>query len=170
MLQFDISDVTKEGVGVSCQLMVGQSSVPHYQQLEEFTARLAPGEVRGRLSMRLPPPWSSDVCRLRSISRLCAGLFRRTRLFSCSTWRCSVSTYLNISEFSSCPFLAQTPFAGLLHHHWFRAWGDGATWRPCSSHGPGWILRRSAGLLRETVRSTSASADAPPFGHRYSSH
>lgn len=45
MLQFDISDVTKEGVGVSCQLMVGQSSVPHYQQLEEFTARLAPGEV-----------------------------------------------------------------------------------------------------------------------------
>lgn len=46
MLQFDVSDVTREGVGVSCQLMVGQSSVPHYQQLEEFTARLAPGEVR----------------------------------------------------------------------------------------------------------------------------
>lgn len=45
MLQFDVSDVTREGVGVSCQLMVGQSSVPHYQQLEEFTARLAPGEV-----------------------------------------------------------------------------------------------------------------------------
>lgn len=45
MLQFDISDVTRDGVGVSCQLMVGQSSVPHYQQLEEFTARLAPGEV-----------------------------------------------------------------------------------------------------------------------------
>lgn len=50
MLQFDISDVTKEGVGVSCQLMVGQSSVPHYQQLEEFTARLAPGEVSLSLS------------------------------------------------------------------------------------------------------------------------
>lgn len=46
MLQFDIPDVTREGVGVCCQLMVGQSSVPHYQQLEEFTARLAPGEVR----------------------------------------------------------------------------------------------------------------------------
>lgn len=45
MLQFDIPDVTKEGVGVCCQLMVGQSSVPHYEQLEEFTARLAPGEV-----------------------------------------------------------------------------------------------------------------------------
>lgn len=45
MLQFDIPDVTREGVGVCCQLMVGQSSVPHYQQLEEFTARLAPGEV-----------------------------------------------------------------------------------------------------------------------------
>lgn len=49
MLQFDISDVTREGVGVSCQLMVGQSSVPHYQQLEEFTARLAPGEVNQTL-------------------------------------------------------------------------------------------------------------------------
>lgn len=54
MLQFDISDVTKEGVGVSCQLMVGQSSVPHYQQLEEFTARLAPGEVRVSLSALQP--------------------------------------------------------------------------------------------------------------------
>lgn len=49
MLQFDIPDVTREGVGLCCQLMVGQSSVPHYQQLEEFTARLAPGEVRLRL-------------------------------------------------------------------------------------------------------------------------
>ncbi|XP_042372400.1 F-box/LRR-repeat protein 18-like, partial [Plectropomus leopardus] len=45
MLQFDISDVTREGRGVCCQLMMGQSSMPHYQQLEEFTARLAPGEV-----------------------------------------------------------------------------------------------------------------------------
>lgn len=51
MLQFDIPDVTRDGVGVSCQLMVGQSSVPHYEQLEEFTARLAPGEV----SIRMPP-------------------------------------------------------------------------------------------------------------------
>ncbi|XP_004066092.2 F-box/LRR-repeat protein 18 [Oryzias latipes] len=49
MLQFDIPDVTREGVGVSCQLMVGQSSVPHYEQLEEFTARLAPGEVNQTL-------------------------------------------------------------------------------------------------------------------------
>ncbi|XP_022593961.1 F-box/LRR-repeat protein 18 [Seriola dumerili] len=49
MLQFDIPDVTREGVGVCCQLMVGQSSVPHYQQLEEFTARLAPGEVNQTL-------------------------------------------------------------------------------------------------------------------------
>ncbi|XP_034044311.1 F-box/LRR-repeat protein 18 [Thalassophryne amazonica] len=49
MLQFDIPDVTREGVGVSCQLMVGQSSVPHYQQLEEFSARLAPGEVNQTL-------------------------------------------------------------------------------------------------------------------------
>uniref|UniRef100_A0A8C6SVQ6 F-box and leucine-rich repeat protein 18 n=1 Tax=Neogobius melanostomus TaxID=47308 RepID=A0A8C6SVQ6_9GOBI len=38
-----------QGVGVSCQLMVGQSSVPHYQQLEGFTARLAPGEVNQTL-------------------------------------------------------------------------------------------------------------------------
>ncbi|KAM9770328.1 F-box/LRR-repeat protein 18 [Menidia menidia] len=49
MLQFDIPDVTREGVGVCCQLMVGQSSVPHYEQLEEFTARLAPGEVNQTL-------------------------------------------------------------------------------------------------------------------------
>lgn len=49
MLQFDIPDVTREGIGVCCQLMVGQSSVPHYQQLEEFTARLAPGEVNQTL-------------------------------------------------------------------------------------------------------------------------
>ncbi|XP_028306749.1 F-box/LRR-repeat protein 18 [Gouania willdenowi] len=49
MLQFDIPDVTREGLGVSCQLMVGQSSVPHYQQLEKFTARLAPGEVNQTL-------------------------------------------------------------------------------------------------------------------------
>lgn len=49
MLQFDISDVTREGIGVCCQLMMGQSSVPHYQQLEEFTARLAPGEVNQTL-------------------------------------------------------------------------------------------------------------------------
>ncbi|XP_061840183.1 F-box/LRR-repeat protein 18 [Nerophis lumbriciformis] len=49
MLQFDISGITREGFGVSCHLMVGQSSVPHYKQLEEFTARLAPGEVNQTL-------------------------------------------------------------------------------------------------------------------------
>ncbi|KAM4604489.1 F-box/LRR-repeat protein 18 [Polymixia lowei] len=48
-LQFDIPDVTREGISVCCQLMVGQSSVPHYQQLEEFSARLAPGEVNQTL-------------------------------------------------------------------------------------------------------------------------
>ncbi|XP_056136938.1 F-box/LRR-repeat protein 18 [Lampris incognitus] len=48
-LQFDIPDVTREGASVCCQLMVGQSSVPHYQQLEEFIARLAPGEVNQTL-------------------------------------------------------------------------------------------------------------------------
>lgn len=53
MLQFDISDVTREGVGVCCQLMVGQSSVPHYQHLEKFTARLAPGEVSLLLCMHI---------------------------------------------------------------------------------------------------------------------
>lgn len=60
MLQFDIPDVTKEGVGVCCQLMVGQSSVPHYKQLEEFTARLAPGEasVLGLMSMKPVPIWA----------------------------------------------------------------------------------------------------------------
>ncbi|XP_045074332.1 F-box/LRR-repeat protein 18 [Coregonus clupeaformis] len=48
-LQLDIPDVTREGSSVCCQLMIGQSSVPHYQQLEEFTARLAPGEVNQTL-------------------------------------------------------------------------------------------------------------------------
>lgn len=55
MLQFDIPDVTREGVGVCCQLMVGQSSVPHYKQLEEFTARLAPGEVSVLVHMYMKP-------------------------------------------------------------------------------------------------------------------
>lgn len=62
MLQFDISDVTREGVGVSCQLMMGQSSVPHYQQLEEFTARLAPGEVSLRVCRHMFPYICSMRC------------------------------------------------------------------------------------------------------------
>ncbi|CAN9510208.1 unnamed protein product [Ophioblennius macclurei] len=61
MLQFDIPDVTREGVGVSCQLMVGQSSVPHYQQLEEFTARLAPGEVNQTLLLLYLAVFSVNV-------------------------------------------------------------------------------------------------------------
>ncbi|KAK7878310.1 hypothetical protein WMY93_031129 [Mugilogobius chulae] len=65
MLQFDISDVTRDGVGVSCQLMVGQSSVPHYQQLEEFTARLAPGEVNQTLLLLY---WLSSVSTFPSVS------------------------------------------------------------------------------------------------------
>lgn len=48
-LQLEIPEVTREGASVSCQLMVGQSSVPHYQQLQHFTARLAPGEVNQTL-------------------------------------------------------------------------------------------------------------------------
>lgn len=55
MLQFDIPDVTREGVGVCCQLMVGQSSVPHYQHLEKFTARLAPGEVSLLVCIHMKP-------------------------------------------------------------------------------------------------------------------
>ncbi|XP_005929391.1 F-box/LRR-repeat protein 18 isoform X3 [Haplochromis burtoni] len=61
MLQFDIPDVTKEGVGVCCQLMVGQSSVPHYKQLEEFTARLAPGEVNQTLLLLYLAVFSVNV-------------------------------------------------------------------------------------------------------------
>ncbi|KAL1005258.1 hypothetical protein UPYG_G00056760 [Umbra pygmaea] len=48
-LNLDIPDVTREGASVCCRLEMGQSSVPHYQQLEEFTARLAPGEVNQSL-------------------------------------------------------------------------------------------------------------------------
>ncbi|MBN3306869.1 FXL18 protein, partial [Amia calva] len=45
LLYFEIHDFTREGTTVSCQLMVGQSSVPHYQNLHVFYARHAPGYV-----------------------------------------------------------------------------------------------------------------------------
>ncbi|XP_046899782.1 F-box/LRR-repeat protein 18 [Hypomesus transpacificus] len=48
-LRLEIPEVTREGTSMCCQLMVGQSSVPHYQQLQCFTARLAPGEVNQTL-------------------------------------------------------------------------------------------------------------------------
>ncbi|XP_023670697.2 F-box/LRR-repeat protein 18 [Paramormyrops kingsleyae] len=49
LLYFEIHDVTREGSTVCCQLMVGQSSIPHYQNLQVFFARLAPGEVNQTL-------------------------------------------------------------------------------------------------------------------------
>ncbi|KAJ3614305.1 hypothetical protein NHX12_017879 [Muraenolepis orangiensis] len=61
VLQFDIPDVTREGIGVCCQLMVSQSSVPHYQQLEEFIAKLAPGEVNQTLLLLYLAVFSVDV-------------------------------------------------------------------------------------------------------------
>nr|XP_006637185.2 PREDICTED: F-box/LRR-repeat protein 18 isoform X1 [Lepisosteus oculatus] len=45
LLYFEIHDFTREGTTVPCQLMVGQSSVPHYQNLHVFYARHAPGYV-----------------------------------------------------------------------------------------------------------------------------
>ncbi|XP_069501641.1 F-box/LRR-repeat protein 18 [Ambystoma mexicanum] len=45
LLYFEILDRTREGTLLSGQLMVGQSNVPHYQNLRLFYARLAPGSV-----------------------------------------------------------------------------------------------------------------------------
>ncbi|XP_037670322.1 F-box/LRR-repeat protein 18 isoform X3 [Choloepus didactylus] len=45
LLYFEILDRTREGAVLSGQLMVGQSNVPHYQNLRVFYARLAPGYV-----------------------------------------------------------------------------------------------------------------------------
>ncbi|XP_040845959.1 F-box/LRR-repeat protein 18 isoform X1 [Ochotona curzoniae] len=45
LLYFEILDRTREGAILSGQLMVGQSNVPHYQNLRVFYARLAPGYV-----------------------------------------------------------------------------------------------------------------------------
>lgn len=60
-LYLEASEVWREAGGCA-QLMVGQSSVPHYQNLRWFSARLAPGEVNRTLlalylavfSMRVP--------------------------------------------------------------------------------------------------------------------
>uniref|UniRef100_H0VDQ8 F-box and leucine rich repeat protein 18 n=1 Tax=Cavia porcellus TaxID=10141 RepID=H0VDQ8_CAVPO len=45
LLYFEILDRTREGAVLSGQLMVGQSNVPHYQNLRIFYARLAPGYI-----------------------------------------------------------------------------------------------------------------------------
>nr|XP_033770371.1 F-box/LRR-repeat protein 18 isoform X2 [Geotrypetes seraphini] len=45
LLYFEIFDRTREGDLMSGQLMVGESNVPHYQNLRLFYARLAPGNV-----------------------------------------------------------------------------------------------------------------------------
>ncbi|KAJ6659695.1 hypothetical protein lerEdw1_018408 [Lerista edwardsae] len=45
LLYFEILDRSREGLIISGQLMVGESNVPHYQDLRVFYARLAPGPV-----------------------------------------------------------------------------------------------------------------------------
>ncbi|XP_029433001.1 F-box/LRR-repeat protein 18-like [Rhinatrema bivittatum] len=45
LLYFEIFDRTRDGDLMSGQLMVGESNVPHYQNLRLFYARLAPGYV-----------------------------------------------------------------------------------------------------------------------------
>ncbi|XP_056392604.1 F-box/LRR-repeat protein 18 isoform X2 [Hyla sarda] len=45
LLYFEVLDRTREGMIMSGQLMVGESNVPHYQNLRLFYARLAPGNI-----------------------------------------------------------------------------------------------------------------------------
>ncbi|XP_063790168.1 F-box/LRR-repeat protein 18 isoform X2 [Pseudophryne corroboree] len=45
LLYFEALDRTREGTVMSGQLMVGESNVPHYQNLKLFYARLAPGYI-----------------------------------------------------------------------------------------------------------------------------
>lgn len=45
LLYFEVLDRTREGTVMSGQLMVGESNVPHYQNLRLFYARLAPGYI-----------------------------------------------------------------------------------------------------------------------------
>ncbi|XP_075036061.1 F-box/LRR-repeat protein 18 isoform X2 [Mixophyes fleayi] len=45
LLYFEALDRTREGTVMSGQLMVGESNVPHYQNLRLFYARLAPGYI-----------------------------------------------------------------------------------------------------------------------------
>uniref|UniRef100_A0A8C5Q0H9 F-box and leucine rich repeat protein 18 n=1 Tax=Leptobrachium leishanense TaxID=445787 RepID=A0A8C5Q0H9_9ANUR len=45
LLYFEVLDRTREGTLMSGQLMVGESNIPHYQNLRLFYARLAPGYI-----------------------------------------------------------------------------------------------------------------------------
>ncbi|KAM8933625.1 F-box/LRR-repeat protein 18 [Pelodytes ibericus] len=45
LLYFEVLDRTREGALMSGQLMVGESNIPHYQNLRLFYARLAPGYI-----------------------------------------------------------------------------------------------------------------------------
>ncbi|XP_063286251.1 F-box/LRR-repeat protein 18 [Pelobates fuscus] len=45
LLFFEVLDRTREGMLMSGQLMVGESNIPHYQNLRLFYARLAPGYI-----------------------------------------------------------------------------------------------------------------------------
>ncbi|XP_040296504.1 F-box/LRR-repeat protein 18 [Bufo bufo] len=45
LLYFEVLDRTHEGMVMSGQLLVGESNVPHYQNLRLFYARLAPGYI-----------------------------------------------------------------------------------------------------------------------------
>ncbi|XP_078273769.1 F-box/LRR-repeat protein 18 isoform X2 [Rhinoraja longicauda] len=84
LLYFEIPDRTREGEMLSGQLMVGQSNIPHYQNLKVFYARLSPGYVNqevGRfylsvLSIRTPE-------NLRAFILSVPGIFVDT---GCSTW------------------------------------------------------------------------------------
>lgn len=84
LLYFEIPDRTRDGEMLSGQLMVGQSNIPHYQNLKVFYARLSPGYVNqevGRfylsvLSIRTPE-------NLRAFILSVPGIFVDT---GCSTW------------------------------------------------------------------------------------
>ncbi|CAB1344283.1 unnamed protein product, partial [Coregonus sp. 'balchen'] len=138
-LQLDIPDVTREGSSVCCQLMIGQSSVPHYQQLEEFTARLAPGEVNQTLlllylavfSVRVPerlrcflvsvpgpnpahwPAASSLAHSLGQHGDLEALQLPRSWLDATSLGRVLLSNAPKHLNFSRCPTLRQTVIQSL---------------------------------------------------------
>ncbi|XP_045073564.1 F-box/LRR-repeat protein 18-like [Coregonus clupeaformis] len=138
-LQLDIPDVTREGSSVCCQLMIGQSSVPHYQQLEEFTARLAPGEVNQTLlllylavfSVRVPerlrcflvsvpgpnpahwPAASSLAHSLCQHGDLEALQLPRSWLDATSLGRVLLSNAPKHLNFSRCPTLRQTVIQSL---------------------------------------------------------
>ncbi|XP_031667466.1 F-box/LRR-repeat protein 18 isoform X1 [Oncorhynchus kisutch] len=138
-LQLDILDVTREGTSMCCQLMMGQSSVPHYQQLEEFTACLAPGEVNQTLlllylavfSVRVPerlhsflvsvpgpnpahwPAASSLAHSLVQHGDLEALQLPRSWLDATSLGRVLLSNAPKHLNFSRCPTLRQTVIQSL---------------------------------------------------------